>query len=113
MFKMLKTIIKNLFSKPSTRRYPYVKREPFEGARGHINNDIDQCIFCANCSRQCPAKAIHVSKEEGFWSIDRFKCIMCGYCAEKCPKKCLTIECKYADSAYQKGIHKITKESLS
>lgn len=109
-FKMVKTIFKNIFSKPSTRRYPFVQREPFKGARGHIEVDIDQCIFCGICSKQCPTNAITVDKDEKSWAIDKYKCIICEYCTEKCPRKCISSKADYSKSSYEKGISKSVKE---
>jgi ech hydrogenase subunit F len=85
-------IMKTLFHKPATRRYPSVKRAPFERTRGHIRIDIQTCIFCGMCSRKCPTKALVVSKDERSWTIDRLRCIICGYCVEVCPKDCLFME---------------------
>lgn len=102
MFKMAKTIFKNLFSKPATRKYPFEKREPFKNARGHIAIDIDKCILCGICSKQCPAGAIEVNKEGKYWEIDRFKCISCAYCVEKCAKKALNMNEEYVSPAQVK-----------
>jgi ech hydrogenase subunit F len=87
-----KLILKTLFRKPATRRYPAVKRDLYARTRGHIRIDIDACIFCGMCSRKCPTKALAVSKDERSWTMDRLRCIICGYCTEVCPKKCLYME---------------------
>ena len=81
--------LKNLFSKPATTLYPAVPREYPERTRGHVNIDIDDCIMCGMCMRNCPPGAIKVDRAAGTWTIQRFDCIQCGYCAESCPKKCL------------------------
>lgn len=109
MLKMARTILKNLFSRPATRKYPYIKREPFKGARGNISINIDECIYCGACSKQCPTNAITVNREENSWAINRYKCIMCEYCTEKCPKKCLSVEALYAPADYKKEIFKAVK----
>ena len=87
------TILKNLFSKPATTTYPF---EPFkypEGTRGHIENDIDNCIFCGMCTRNCPTRCLTIDKATHTWTINRFDCLACEYCTVVCPKKCLhTVE---------------------
>ncbi len=87
------TILKNLFSKPATTTYPF---EPFkypEGTRGHIEIDIDNCIFCGMCTRNCPTRCLTVDKANYTWTINRFDCLACEYCTVVCPKKCLhTVE---------------------
>jgi formate hydrogenlyase subunit 6/NADH:ubiquinone oxidoreductase subunit I len=91
-FPMAGTAIKNLFSKPATRLYPFVKREPFAGTRGDISIDYPQCIHCGMCMRRCPAQAITVSREKKEWKIDHLSCVICGNCVLVCPKKCLKLE---------------------
>ena len=81
--------LKNLFRPPVTTAYPAKPIDYPEGARGHIEIEIDECIGCGMCVRCCPCGTLSVNRLEGTWSIDRFDCIACGYCVEKCPKKCL------------------------
>lgn len=103
MFDMLGNILKNLGSKPATRKYPFEKRTPFKDTRGQISGvDIDTCIFCGICSRKCPSDAIAVNRNEKSWELDQFKCIVCGVCTEVCPKKCISMEDEYKTSAYSK-----------
>ena len=53
--------LKNLFTKPSTEKYPAQPRQYEERYRGHIENDISKCILCGMCMRSCPSSAITVS----------------------------------------------------
>ncbi len=92
----LNAIFRNLFSRPATRRYPFVKREPFPGTRGQLAIDPDRCIYCGICAKRCPANAITVSKTPSkSWTLDNYRCVICGYCVEVCPKKCLTMKQDY------------------
>ena len=110
MFDMLKSIMKNLVSKPATRKYPYEKREPFKDSRGMVNINIDDCIFCGICGRRCPSDAINVKKGDKSWEIDPYKCIICGLCAEVCPKKCLMMEANYKSPSYKKEKSKFVQQ---
>lgn len=92
LFPMAGTVIKNLFSRPATRLYPFVKREPFAGTRGHVEIDFSQCIHCGICSKRCPTHAIAVDRAKKEWKIDHLACVICGNCALVCPKKCLSIK---------------------
>lgn len=87
--------LKNLFKKPVTTEYPAKPAKYPEGARGHIEISIDDCIGCGMCVRSCPCGTLAVDKNAGTWSINRFDCIACGYCVEKCPKKCLFMKAGY------------------
>jgi len=94
-----KTIFKNLVSNPATRLYPVAVRPPFALTRGHIEIDIQQCIFCGLCDRKCPTNAITVTKADKEWSIQRLRCIQCNSCVEVCPKKCLVMDPQYTSPA--------------
>ncbi len=86
---LLQNIIQNVFGAPATREYPFVKRETFEGARGHITMDPNLCIYCGICAKKCPTNALAVDKDPKSWTLDPFKCIICNACVEVCPKKCI------------------------
>lgn len=104
MLDFIPVVLKNIFSKPVTRNYPFIKRKPYENQKGKIQLNIDSCIFCGMCSRKCPADAIKVDRLKRSWEIDRFKCIVCGACAESCPKKSLSISGKYTLAANKKSV---------
>lgn len=112
MFDMFGNVIKNLFSEPVTRRYPYEKRECFKNTRGQMGGiEIEKCIFCGICAKKCPSNAINVNREEKSWEIDKFKCIICGACVEACPKKCLYMEEEHQTASYTKEKFKCTQIS--
>lgn len=111
MFDMIGNILKNLFSKPATRNHPFVKRTPYEGARGEVKGiDIDLCIFCGICARKCPADAIVVDRNEKSWEINKFRCVVCGVCAEVCPKKCIHMNESYGTPVYKQENLKCVQE---
>lgn len=97
VFGMSRTIVRNLFSRPATRLYPTREKEPHRSprSRGHIENDIEACIFCSACAKRCPTDAIIVIKTDKEWNIDRLRCCTCNACVEVCPKKCLTMDNRY------------------
>lgn len=99
MFKFAGTILKNLVHKPATKRYPTEEPVYFDRTRGHIEIDIDSCIFCGICSKRCPCSAITVSRPDTTWSIERMRCIQCNSCVEVCPKKCLSMKNTYTTPA--------------
>lgn len=100
---MLPTIVRNLFSRPATRRYPYVRREPFPGSRGKVLFDMEKCNLCVACARICPANAITVDKENKTVTYDSFACIYCGNCVDSCPKKAIGMDISYSLPAVQKS----------
>lgn len=88
---MLIEAFNQLFKKPATGKYPFVKCVPAEGFRGKQVFDINLCISCGLCSKDCPAKAIEMVNVEGkkrpLFLLDR--CIFCYQCAESCPKNAI------------------------
>jgi len=92
MFSLISNILKNAFSRPATRPYPFQRRQRPEGTRGHLDIEIDKCIFCGICAKKCPSNAIEVSRDPKNWKFNRYACIVCAYCVEACPKKCLSMK---------------------
>ncbi|MFW6324474.1 MAG: 4Fe-4S binding protein [Desulfovibrionales bacterium] len=92
MFPMTSAVFRNLIKGSATRLYPAIKRDPFEGVRGTVKNDLSGCIFCGICERTCPSSCITVLKKQKVWKYDSFSCIFCGHCAEKCPTGSVVME---------------------
>jgi formate hydrogenlyase subunit 6/NADH:ubiquinone oxidoreductase subunit I len=88
---MGKALLSHLFRKPATEKYPLVKVEVPEGFRGRQVYDINLCISCGLCSRDCPAKAIEMVEVDGkrrpLFHLDQ--CIFCYQCAESCPRNAI------------------------
>lgn len=91
-FKLGGMTLGSLFKKPETLQYPFQKKEPYPGQKGHIVCNVSKCILCSICAKTCPCHCIEVSKEERKWGIDPFLCIQCGSCVRACPKQCLVME---------------------
>lgn len=95
VMKFAKIALSNLVNKPATLMYPVKKREFYERTRGHIEIEIDKCIFCGICMRKCPTSAIKVDRTNKKWEIERLQCIQCNSCVDNCPKKCLAMKNEY------------------
>jgi formate hydrogenlyase subunit 6/NADH:ubiquinone oxidoreductase subunit I len=88
---MVRRSLRNLVSRPATRRYPTEIRPRFAGARGTLEFDVETCNYCMLCARRCPAAAITVNREARTWAIEQLTCIACGVCVDVCAKKSLTM----------------------
>lgn len=97
--------LKNLFKKPSTRKYPKEKVKPSERYRGKITFDKKGCTGCGLCKMVCPTNAITLGRKikkikvgkithkqitHPIESIDIGKCVTCGLCVEICPPKVIS-----------------------
>ena len=51
--------------------------------------DLDNCVYCTLCAKNCPQNALDVDRAAKTWKLDADNCVSCGLCAEKCPKKCI------------------------
>ncbi|MCO7122505.1 4Fe-4S binding protein [Ihubacter massiliensis] len=62
-----------------------------EADSGELTCNLDDCIYCGLCSKNCPCEALTVDRKEKVWKVDTDACVSCGVCVEKCPKKCLSL----------------------
>ena len=89
--QMVKEVLSHLFIKPATGKYPFVKAQVPAGFRGKQVFDINLCISCGLCSRDCPAKAIEMVEVNGkrrpMFHLDL--CVFCYQCAEGCPRNAI------------------------
>ncbi len=89
---MLRQVLRSLFKKPATNRYPYEPLEMAEKMRGKLRFTASSCIGCKMCERDCPSGAIKITKvaEKQFQAEIRLdKCIYCAQCVDSCLKKAL------------------------
>jgi formate hydrogenlyase subunit 6/NADH:ubiquinone oxidoreductase subunit I len=94
-FKLGGMTLGSLFKKPETLRYPFEKKEPYAGQKGHITNDVTKCILCSKCQKTCPTGAIVVDKANSNWAINPFLCIQCASCVRACPVDSLAMDGMY------------------
>ncbi len=90
--KMAKEVLRHSIMAPATRNYPFEKMEMPDNFRGKIVFDYEKCIGCKICVRDCPARAIAITKVadklfEAEFYLDR--CIYCAQCVDSCPKGAL------------------------
>jgi len=88
---MFQEVFSHFFKKSATGKYPFVKCVPAQDFRGKQVFDINLCVACGLCSRDCPAKAIEMvdvqGKKRPKFYLDR--CIFCYQCAESCPRNAI------------------------
>jgi len=84
---LLPQLLRTLFTRPITVRYPFAALELPPYFRGRIVIDMDLCRGCGLCVRDCPAFALELERE----SREKFRlihysdrCAYCGQCRDAC-----------------------------
>jgi NADH-quinone oxidoreductase subunit I len=101
-FPFIKEAVTQVFSKPSTEKYPLVKKEAPVGYRGKIAYHADKCVNCGMCMKVCAPGAITrtIEKaEEGDQITFEFymgSCTFCQMCADFCPRKAIELTGEYS-----------------
>ena len=97
---ILPKLLKNLFSKPMTVRFPHESIPIPDGYRGEHAYTMEKCISCGLCAKICPNRAIEmveVPKEykdkypKTYPKIDLGKCCFCGLCEDICSKDAIRL----------------------
>lgn len=80
----------NLFRPVHTLNYPLEEEIVLpKDYRGLIEYSEEHCIFCDNCEKACPPKAIVFHQNEDGtkeYNYNPYLCIYCGECVRACPK---------------------------
>jgi formate hydrogenlyase subunit 6/NADH:ubiquinone oxidoreductase subunit I len=104
MPRILPQVLRNLFRKPATVKYPKVRVRPAERYRGKpiINKERCTPIRCGLCVKACPTGALSISEETKLPRIDLGRCLFCGECAECCPRKAIVMSLEFELATYDK-----------
>ncbi len=100
-FPFLKEAICNLFSKPSTVKFPQVAVEAKPNYRGRIAYDAEKCVNCGMCIKVCSPGAITRFSEEAeggeniTYEFDLTSCTFCGMCQDFCSTKAIELTGDY------------------
>jgi ech hydrogenase subunit F len=102
---MLKSTLKNLFSRPVTVLYPFEKADIPDTNRGRVVWDMQKCIWCRLCEKNCPTLAIATDKAQKTQTIVRARCIACRTCVDVCPTNTISMEPEYSKAVYLRETH--------
>ena len=91
---MLRDVVRAIFQRPTTRLYPFARREPPERLRGRLYWDPEKCTGCCLCTRECPADAIELitvdrTSKQFVLRYHEDRCAFCEQCVRNCRFGCL------------------------
>ena len=91
---MIGDILKSLFRKPVTEKYPFAPSPAPTSFRGKLIWDPEKCTGCQLCVKDCPANAIEIimidkvnKKFVMRYNVDR--CTFCAQCVINCRFNCI------------------------
>lgn len=132
MFKGLFIVLKHMFIKPVTIRYPEEKRKLPVRSRGRHyltkwSDGKERCVGCELCAIVCPSQAIYVKgaantpenpvshgeKYAKDYQINMLRCIFCGYCEEACPTGAVILGNDFELSGFTRESLIYTKDMLT
>jgi NADH-quinone oxidoreductase subunit I len=119
------TVFKQMFRKPVTVNYPFVKEPMMPRYRGlhfleRYEDGSERCVCCGLCAASCPADAIYMEPAENekgeryakIYEINELRCIFCGFCEEACPEEAIFLGREYEFAADHRDKFIYTKDDL-
>ncbi len=125
-------VLKHIFRRPVTIRYPEEKRKLPPRSRGRHyltkwEDGKERCVGCELCAIVCPSQAIYVKPAENKaddvhshgeryakdFQINMLRCIYCGLCEEACPTGAIILSNEYELSGLTRESLIYTKEMLT
>ena len=93
---MMSDVVRSIFRKPVTRRYPFERREAPDNFRGKLLWDLSKCTGCQLCVKDCPAEAIELivvdkASKRFIMRYHADRCTFCEQCVVNCRFKCLDL----------------------
>jgi len=95
---LLPDLMRTLFTRRSTVRYPFGPLELPSYFRGRVVVDAEQCRGCGACVRDCPSTGLRLRRDgQGGYRLLHYPdcCANCGQCEASCPTDALHLASAY------------------
>jgi len=95
-------LLKNFLQQRTTVSFPYGPLDLGEAYRGQVVVDIDACVGCGRCARDCPTESLAVERLDGggiriLHFYDR--CASCGQCEISCNQRAIWLDPSFRAAA--------------
>lgn len=111
---MAAEVLRHLIKKPATLGYPFVPVKLPSQFRGKMVFIAEKCVGCKLCVKDCPARAIEITKvgDKRFkCEFDLDRCIYCGQCVDSCNKDAIVASEEFELASLTRGTLHITFEA--
>ena len=86
---MLADVLRSIFIKPATTKYPYIKQDPPERYRAKLAYTAANCTGCMQCVRDCPTQTIKIlvidrKAKQFVMTYNIGECVYCKQCVYNC-----------------------------
>lgn len=110
LLRGLTTTIREFFRGNITQEYPDEYPELPDTFHGSFELDVDKCVGCTVCDRNCPNSVIDLKinrgedkkKEITKFKVDLTRCQFCGLCVEGCPTQALKFNQNFELATFNK-----------
>ncbi len=111
----LPELIRHLFKKPATVKYPFEKLAVPKDFRGTPVLAPEKCIICRACVRDCPAEALEIltvseADKKFKMVVHNDRCVHCAQCVDSCPTDAFHMNQEFELAAFDR--HKLKYEYI-
>ena len=103
---LLPHLLRSLFTRASTVRYPLGPLELPTYFRGRVVIDAERCQGCGICVRDCPAAALQLIKEDRYtFKLIHYsdRCANCGQCEASCRFGAIRLDNAYVSPTHARS----------
>jgi formate hydrogenlyase subunit 6/NADH:ubiquinone oxidoreductase subunit I len=95
---LLPHLVRSLFTRPGTTRYPFAALELPDYFRGRVVMDADKCLGCGACVRDCPCEGLVLERtDREHFTLTYYpdRCAFCGQCELSCRTEAIRLTSAY------------------